>query len=345
MATNQAHEGEKQAIHPTVIPGLYQIALPTPFPVGDVNCFLAVGEPLTLIDCGVKSQPSRTALEAALDSLGYHLADIQRLVITHHHTDHCGLAGELVAESGAEVWAHPRSVPWVEDPAGARAASREFLVGVHRAAGVPDEKIEAMANLNRYFESLQSQTRVTHTINEGDTLQMGGLMWRVYHTPGHAGDQVCFYQPERGVLLSADHVLKKTSSNPLIEAPDTPGGPRPQRLLEYMHHLERIAALNPNIAYGGHGDPVTDVPGLVAERLAMHARRADRLHGFLCEGPRTVYELGQKMFARAGDSELFLVISEVIGHLDMLIRAGRVRKTHPQQGQDQGVDYWSAVDY
>src|ERR1700730_1129489 len=94
---------------------LHCLSLPTPFPVGPVNAYLIEGDPLTLIDTGPKADVSRQALETALASLGYRVEDLRRVIITHHHVDHCGLAAEIVRRSGAALWTHPYNVPWLAD--------------------------------------------------------------------------------------------------------------------------------------------------------------------------------------------------------------------------------------
>src|SRR5258708_21047285 len=91
----------------TILPGLHIIPLPTPFAVGDVNAYLAEGNPLTLIDCGVGTEKTYQVLTAGMAQLGYKIADIGRLVITHHHTDHLGLAQRVGDESAAAVWCQP----------------------------------------------------------------------------------------------------------------------------------------------------------------------------------------------------------------------------------------------
>ncbi len=107
-------------IFSTVLDGLSGIPLPIRFQDGPVNAYLAEGDPLTLIDCGTRTDATYEALVKALSDKGYRLSDIQRLVITHHHTDHLGLAERIVAESGAEVWAHPLTVRWLATPDAAR---------------------------------------------------------------------------------------------------------------------------------------------------------------------------------------------------------------------------------
>src|ERR1041385_6398530 len=111
---------------PTLLKGLHRLPLPIPFQDGPVNAYLAEGESLTLIDCGTRTDESYKALVDGLASRGYKIADIQRLLITHHHTDHLGLAERIVAESGAEVWAHPLTVPWLEAPDAVRRQLEPF---------------------------------------------------------------------------------------------------------------------------------------------------------------------------------------------------------------------------
>lgn len=327
--------------HQTALKGLYAITMPTPFPVGDVSAYLALGtdaSPLTLIDCGVRTDEARAALQAGLAACGVTFRDIERVVITHHHTDHIGFAAEIAAESGAEVWAHQLCVPWLEQPEPTRRAFDAYLQPIFREGGVPEDVIAGIEMISAYLGSFVQPVKVSRTLAEGDWLELLGMAWRVYHTKGHAGDLLCFYQPETRLLLSSDHVLRDISSNPLLEPPESPDQPRPQRLLDYLSELQRIAQLDIRIAYPAHGAPVTDVPQLVESRLLMHAQRAERLRSLCAEQPHTLYELVRAMFPRLRQPEMFLAISEVLGHLDLLVRDGKIAAE-----RRDGVAYWYAV--
>jgi glyoxylase-like metal-dependent hydrolase (beta-lactamase superfamily II) len=312
-----------QASH---LPGLYQIALPTPYPVGDVNVYVAESEEegLTLIDCGVRGQKSLAALRAGLAELGHQVADVRRLIISHHHTDHLGLAAVIQAEAGAEVWAHPLCAPWLTTAAERLAQEQAYTGEFLRTAGGVDQA--SLEQLGLFWRALAPDPRpiaVSRLLNEGDTIRLLGRAWQVLHTPGHAGDQLCFYAEPEQVLLSSDHLLGQVSSNPLIESPDTAGGPRPQRLLQYLAQLKRVAALPITIAYAGHGAPITDVQGLVANRLLLHEKRAAKLHSLLDTAGQTLAELTALMFPQVSIGELYLAYSEVLGHLDILAEAGQ----------------------
>src|SRR5262249_31987548 len=127
---------------------IHGLSIPTPFPVGPVNVYLGEGEPLTLVDTGPKADVSREALEAALAGLGYRIEDLRRLIITHHHADHMGLAAEIVTRSGAAVLAHPYSVPWLTDFAAQQARSRPFYDKLWTLAGVPAAILVQMNEAN-----------------------------------------------------------------------------------------------------------------------------------------------------------------------------------------------------
>lgn len=320
----------------SVFPGIYQIPLPTPFAVGDVNVYLAEGDALTLIDCGVHSEEGYQALVDGLARLGHKLSNIDQLLITHHHTDHLGLAQRVVEESGAQVIAHPYTVPYLETPLAVRERNQNYTDVAFRQGGVPQSLIDLLAEVDAYLSTLVGTVNVMSTLNEGDTLHLAGHNWQVLHTPGHAGGLICLFEPESRVLLSSDHILRDVSSNPLIEAPDVPGGQRPKRLLDYMYHLQRVAALKPSIGFPGHGEPVDDVPELVTRRLEHHYKRAEKLLGLFDGRPCTLYELTRAMFPNVPEQESYLTLSEVLGHIDLLERDGRlVREMHTN-----GVLYW-----
>ncbi len=298
---------------------LHRLPLPTPFPVGPVNVYLAEGEPLTLIDTGPKDDATRTALDAGLAALGYRVEDVRRVLLTHHHIDHIGLTAEIVRRSGADVLTHPRNVGWLADNEVERMRHFPFFQKIWDESGVPEEIVSAMVASGQRQHQWTEPVNVTRTINEGDTLDLAGAGWRVYHTPGHAGGLVCLWEAESRTLLANDHLIRDISSNAMLEPPPTMNGPRPKRLVEYLRHMQRMADLNPAIALPGHGEPVEDVPGLVRQRLTFHERRKQRILTTLAERPLTLWELTQPLFPRLMHGvDYFLALSEILGHLDLL---------------------------
>lgn len=313
----------------TVLPGLYLLALPTPFPIGRVNVYVAKDdETVTLIDCGVNSDRAYNELVEGLAALDLTPADLDRIILTHHHTDHVGLAARLVEQSGAAVWCHPLCVPHVEHPVETRAHLLAWSQEAWQEAGVPQPIMDLTALIFESFERLTTTpVQVVRTLDDGDTIDLLGMPWTVLHTPGHAGDLICLHQPDDAIMIISDHLIQHVSSNAFTEPP-LPGQKRPRRLLQYMDGLRRVADLAPRIAYTGHGDPVTDVPGLVAVRLAFHQKRVEHIEAILAEQPEplTLYQLAEIIFRHVSEQEKFMALSEVLGHLDWLERDGHIQR-------------------
>jgi len=309
-------------ILPTSPSYLHTLSIPTPFPVGPVNVYLAEGEPLTLVDVGPRYDPARESLERALDGCGYRVADLRRIVLTHAHADHCGLAAELARASGAEVLTHAANLRWLD-----RHVHRRQLVfywKVMRWAGVPVKMLLGLSRMQRGVERYAEPVAPDGTLADGDVLQLGGEDWQVLHTPGHAGGLICLYQLQRQLLISSDHLLRDISSNPLVEPPAPGETERPRRLVDYMAQLHRVAALDVALALPGHGPPITDHRALIRERLAFHEERARRVLETLGDKMLTVHEIAGALFPSLDSINYFLALSEVIGHLQWLEVAGRV---------------------
>jgi glyoxylase-like metal-dependent hydrolase (beta-lactamase superfamily II) len=326
----------------------FQITLPTPFPIGPVNVYLLEGDPLTLIDCGPKNPDSLKALESGLLERGLRLEDIRRLVLTHHHVDHVGLARTIVDRSGAAVLTHPYNLPYLADYEAERARSLPFYAEIWTESGVPAEIVDLMRQAGEGISRWLDPVPAAVTIDEGQVVGLGGADWRVYHTPGHAGGLVCLLNPETKELIANDHLLRDISSNPVLEPPPTgpavmaghgragtmedpptgsAGAPRPKRLVEYLHHMRRVADLHPAVAYTGHGETVHDVAALVGKRLAFHRRRADKIYDSLQGRSLTLWELTGPLFGERlkRGMDYFLAHSEVLGHLDILLDEGKVQ--------------------
>lgn len=312
------------------LPHLYAIELPTPFPVGPITVYLAEpptsqpGEPLTLIDTGPLTDETQVALEAGLQHLGYALTDLDRILITHAHADHFGLAANLVAASGAQVLTHPWNTSALGDYRADRDRRVAFYGGMLRQAGVPEEILRAVGRATRGVDRYARPVTVDRTLDEGDTLRLAGRDWQVLHTPGHAAGLVCLYEPASQTLLSSDHLLADISSNPVVEPPPLGHTERLRSLALYTKSLQRVAAMEIERALPSHGPVIHDVAGLVRQRLAFHQRRMARVLDALRGGAHTTWDVTHTLFPNLSPLDIFLAVSEVIGHLDLLEMEGGI---------------------
>ncbi len=318
--------------------GIHRIALPTPFAVGRVNCYLIEDAPLTLVDTGPNSGKSLDELEMALAGLGHAIEDLELIVITHQHMDHLGLTEILVRRSRAEVAALDRLAPYLERFGASVAADDRFSMEIMRRHGVPDDLATALSTVGAAFRAFGSSARVDRPLADGSDLALGARRLQVQHRPGHSPSDTLFWDAEREILLGGDHLLPHISSNPLVSRPLDGEGERPRALVAYIASMRATRELPVQIVLPGHGDPFRDHAALIDERLRMHDRRADKLLGMLAPGPLTAYELAQRMWGNIAVTQAYLTLSEVLGHMDLLVAAGCAREV-----DDAGMSRFEAV--
>ncbi len=308
--------------------GIHRIALPTPFLVGRVNCYLLEDQPLTLIDTGPNSGKSLDELSRALHGLGHAIEDLGLIVITHQHMDHLGLLEILARRSGAEVAALHLLGPYLENFSASATADDEFAMEVMRRHGVPSDIRVALSSVGASFRAFGSSGRVTRPLRDGDDLVLSQRTLRVLHRPGHSPSDTVFWDQRRRMLIAGDHLLGHISSNPLVSRPLTgePADDRPHALIDYIASMRATRELPLELVLPGHGDPVIDHVTLIDERFRMHERRAGKLLAMLAPAPLTAYELALRMWGNVAVTQAYLTISEVLGHMDLLVAGGQVNE-------------------
>jgi glyoxylase-like metal-dependent hydrolase (beta-lactamase superfamily II) len=307
---------------------VHALPIPTPFAVGRVNCYLVEDDPLTLVDAGPNSATSLIALEAKLAEHGRTVADLQRIVITHQHIDHIGLVGILADRSGAEVCAFGRLAPWLGRFGEAMEEEDAFAEAIMLRHGIPEDVVVVLRAVTRQYRAWGASATVTTPLADGDALAFAGRTWRVHHRPGHSPSDTVFHDEASGELVGGDHLIKHISSNPLISLPLEGGvvdpAQRSKALVAYVASLRATRDMEVRVVLPGHGDPVDDHRALIDERLRLHDRRARKLHGLVAERPRTAHELAQELWGNVAVTQAYLTLSEVLGHVDLLLDDGRV---------------------
>ncbi len=321
-------EAERQALAQAAQAGIHRLAIPTPFMVGRVNAYLIEDSPLTLVDSGPNSAKALDELEQALAAHGHAVEDIELLVITHQHMDHFGLASILARRSGAEVAALDRLGPFLASYGHQTDLEDRFAERLMLRHGIPSEIVTALRAVSAGFRAWGAAVEVTRPLADGELLQLRDRELRVLHRPGHSPSDTVFVDESRAMMLAADHLIAHISSNPLLARPLDAGeeydGPRPQALITYMASLEQTRAMELSLVLPGHGRPITDHAALVEERFRLHERRAARILRLIAAQPRTAHEIAQEMWGNVAVTQAYLTLSEVLGHVDLLLRDGAV---------------------
>ncbi|HYM54780.1 MAG TPA: MBL fold metallo-hydrolase [Solirubrobacteraceae bacterium] len=308
--------------------GIHRLAIPTPFQVGRVNAYLIEDSPLTLVDSGPNSAKALDELEQALAAHGHAIEDIELLVITHQHIDHFGLASILARRSGAEVAALDRLAPFLAAYGTETDLDDRFAELTMLRHGIPPEIVTALRAVSAGFRAWGSAVEVTRPLADGSELSLRDRTLRVLHRLGHSPSDAVFLAEARAILLSADHLIAHISSNPLISRPLGAGadyaGPRPQALVTYLASLRETREMDLSLVLPGHGRPITDHVSLIDERLRLHRRRAEKIRRLIASQPRTAHEIAQELWGNVAVTQAYLTLSEVLGHVDLLLADGLV---------------------
>lgn len=317
---------------------IIQLSIPTPFYVGDVNVYLIREDPITLIDAGPKTEAAAAVLKAKLAQNGVGFSDIRRIVLTHAHEDHCGLAKQIRdSAKNAEVLVHD----WETGHLFGRLAQEEHRQLILRS-GVPEKVFDDLRGL---YEEV---SLLTDALDDGDYVSLRDEMelefesgsLRVLHTPGHTPGSCSFHREADRTLICGDCILKRITPNPML-APDPIDPTRRFRsLAEYLVSLARLRSLSPTLTYGGHGEPVTDFEEIFHRYVRAIDERQGRTVKLVKPSGTTAFEVARELFASSFDHDVhrFLALSEAIAHLDYAESEGKLAVE-----MSNGVEYYRPV--
>jgi len=292
------------------------LAIPTPFYVGDVNVYLIKEDPLTLIDVGPKTDHAYRTLVENLGREGIRLSDIRRIILTHAHEDHCGLAKRVRDEAkDAEILVHTWETGHLFGRL-ARDQHRDLLL----RSGVPPAVFEDMRSLYQEISLLTDALEDSdfRPLEDDTELEFDGGTLRVLHTPGHTPGSCSFIREANRTVICGDCVLKRITPNPIVSPDPIDPNRRFSSLGEYLVSLARLRELKPTLAYGGHGEPITDFEEIFHRYVRSIDERQRRVISLIPKDGITAFEVASQLFPRSFDHDVhrFLAISEAIAHLD-----------------------------
>ena len=308
-------------------PGIFWARLALPFRLDHVNVYMIEdGDGLAIVDAGIDNVASRAAWEALLSGplAGRKLT---RMIVTHFHPDHVGLAGWLcerfelkLAMSQTEYLI---ALTIRLDPAGLKS---EPYRGFYRSHGLSEEATEVvLGNGLHYLRMVSPPPRTFLRLIAGDRLVIGGREFEVMTGAGHSPEQVMLYSAADKFFISGDQIMAKISPNVSVEAMDPDGDP----LGIYLRSLERLKRTLPDdvLVLPGHNLPFVGFAARADELIAHHDARCEAILAACRVSPQTVAELVPVIFGRAIDDphQLVFAFGEALAHVNFLLRAGRLR--------------------
>jgi glyoxylase-like metal-dependent hydrolase (beta-lactamase superfamily II) len=283
-----------------------------------------------LVDTGLADPGALAQLELALKEAGLRLEHIRLLVCTHAHSDHYGLAGSIVDAAGCELWMHPNHAHMtanLEDP----ERMLERRIEAARRSGVPDSII------TQAYEARRGQPLGVERFVPPDRDLLPGVevetdlgRWQVYETPGHAPSHVCLHQPDRGLLLSGDHLLGRISLYYDYGYSPDPAG-------EYLESLDVIGRLETSLCLAGHARPFREVDKKIEATRGTVLERIERVRACLDGVPKSPFQIVPEFLDEPDPTPLMLNwgLNEVLVYLNHLEKRDHA---HRHEGE---VETWT----
>jgi len=307
-------------VHPIAIP------LPPDTPLLTANLYAVGSGPITLIDTGPKFPGALQFVRDQLRSTGFGFDDVERIILTHGHVDHVGLAAQIRAAAGgaADIRIHAED-HWLVTPQHHHdqmwSADAERLMAW---AGVPEHVVDDMRQRFRFFGELIDPIEGARFLEDGEEFTAGGRRLRIVHTPGHTPGSICVYDPDQKVLFSGDSVIKHITPNPLVNMKRFGVENTGYRSLPtFVESLEGIGRLDVRYAFPGHGEYVDDLRGVISTYRSHHRQRLDQVWEALKKQARPVYDLIPEVFPVVPEGDALLAVSEIVVHLEVLLDEGR----------------------
>ncbi|MBK4216538.1 MBL fold metallo-hydrolase [Paracoccus caeni] len=313
----------------TVAPGILWMRLSLPMALDHVNVYaLEEDDGWTLIDTGFDSKHARATWQALRDGpLGGR--PIRRVIGTHHHPDHIGLAGWFMATDGAELmmsrtaWLTARMLVLDQEP-----RPTPETIAFWRHAGMPEEMVAKRAAERpfNFADMVHPLPLGFHRLTDGAKITFGRRSWKVVMGHGHAPCHATFWSQDDDLVIGGDQLLPSISPNLGVYASEPDADP----VAEWLESCGVMADLAEprHFVLPGHKLPYTGLPTRLRQLIDNHHGALDRLHDALRQGPRTAVGCFDILFKRRiGDSEFGLALVEAVAHINYLRHRGMIRQT------------------
>lgn len=315
---------------------ILRVPIPMAPPLRRVNSYILRGEEgVTIIDPGPRTPEAEQQWQHIWGEHHISPREVSRIVITHHHPDHYGLAGWLQEATGAAVLMSARAYAEAQLMWGADSRMEEALPAWFRQHGMPESWCELLPGHLYGFRSQVTPAPEVTFIQEGQSLTMGGQVWQAIETAGHAPGHLSFYDAAHKRIICGDAVLPQISPN-IGYLP----GSDPQPLRSFLDSLVKLGGCEVEWAHPGHRHPFDYFAERIDQLLQHHEERLLRIESLLQQRPHSGFEMCAALFStELGIHQMRFAMSETLAHLVELVRQGRAIEHTTGSGRDTTILY------
>lgn len=301
-----------------------KVEIPINLPIKKTNCIIIFDEPLTIIDPGCQSEKTLNMIQNSLESHNKDLKDIKRIIVTHGHIDHFGVAETLRQISGAKVYIHEKDMFKAQRPHSNNDRYINDYKKTLQAHGSPQKGLSGIDNFFDFIKDMYQPLKKAQHIPS--MLYFDNTRLEVIESPGHTSGSVVLYNPEEQLMFSGDTLIDGISPNPIIEYQND--GQRFASRKHYKETLKKLEKYSVEKIIGGHFNDIYDLKKLVKNyRIEWDAKKTKTMNYIQYQGSLNAYELMQLSYGELQEFQIFLGMSEVIGLLDYLEDQGKITAT------------------
>ena len=319
-----------------VAEGVYWLRMPLPFALDHINLWLLnEGDGWTVVDTGVATD---AVIDLWLTLFENWMADkpVKRVIVTHLHPDHVGLAGWLCARWQVELWMSRTDYLLCRNLlADSHREPPEEALHFYQAAGFDEQALNTYrAHFGGFGRLVRALPNAYRRLQDNETLSIGGHEWRVIMGQGHAPEHGCLYCPSKNIFIAGDQLLPGISSNVSV----WPYEPHADPLSEWIASCQRLHDLLPAdvLVLPAHERPFRGAHGRLEDLMEGHRESLANLYEF-CTTPKRVVDVFPALFRRPiTKHNLLLATGESIAHLNCLLARERLQ----MKTDDQGINYY-----
>jgi glyoxylase-like metal-dependent hydrolase (beta-lactamase superfamily II) len=324
-----------------VAAGVFWLRMGLPFALDHINLWLLRdGEGWTVVDCGIDNPATRQAwLQVEADVL--QGLPVRRVLVTHMHPDHMGLAHWLCERWQAPLWmglAEYQAARIACNPSSGLGSAPALRFFARHGWQREEDQATVQRHMNHYAEMVPAVPASHVRLMEGLPVRIGERVWRCLSGLGHSPEHMALWCESEGLFISGDMLLPSISSNISVYHQEPEADP----LAWFLQSLERMQQALPDdaLVLPSHGRPFRGVHRRVAQLQAHHAERLDELLAACTERPCSAHDALQVLFRRPlNGQQMAFAMGEAVAHLHALWHAGRVQR---QLDTAEGVYRFSA---